>query len=130
MALIVIQEKVKAGADLVAFGTKAQETIESYAKRGYICASIQYRLAGDDPTFESGPFINFNDRLRAINAAAQDTAKAARWLRQKMPNPYNIDPSRIGIAGSSAGAITALFTYKKKLKLVRMQTFWDQTRTH
>ena len=100
-------------AVLSALGTKEAPTIsklcEKNAKRGYICASIQYRLAGDDPTFESGPFINFNDRLRAINAAAQDAAKAARWLRQNAKS-YNIDPSRIGIAGSSAGAITALFT--------------------
>lgn len=94
-------------------GTKEAPTIsklcESFAKRGYVCASIQYRLAGDDPTFEPGPFINFNDRLRAINAAAQDAAKAARWLRQNAKT-YNIDPSRIGIVGSSAGAITSLFT--------------------
>jgi len=85
------------------------ELCESYAKRGYVCASIQYRLVDDDPTFEPGPFINLTDRFRSINAAAQDAAKAVRWLRQNA-STYNIDPFRIGIGGSSAGAITSRYT--------------------
>lgn len=85
------------------------ELCESYAKRGYVCASIQYRLVDDDPTYEPGPFVNLTDRFRAINAASQDAAKAVRWLRQNAAT-YNIDPSRIGIGGSSAGAITSLYT--------------------
>jgi hypothetical protein len=44
-----------------------------------------------------------------MNAASQDAAKAIRWLRQNAAT-YHIDPTRIGIGGSSAGAITSLYT--------------------
>ena len=82
---------------------------ESFSKRGYVCASIQYRLVGDDPTYEAGPAPNLSVLYRSMNAASQDAAKAIRWLRQNAAT-YHIDPTRIGIGGSSAGAITSLYT--------------------
>ena len=82
---------------------------ESFTKRGYVCASIEYRLVGDDPTFEAGPAPNPRALYRSLNAASQDAAKAIRWLRQNAAT-YHIDSTRIGIGGSSAGAITSLYT--------------------
>jgi acetyl esterase/lipase len=82
---------------------------ESFTKRGYVCASIQYRLVGDNPTYEAGPATNLSVLYRSMNAASQDAAKAIRWLRQNAAT-YHIDPTRIGIGGSSAGAITSLYT--------------------
>ena len=94
-------------------GTKGAITIrnlcESFTRRGYVCASIQYRLIGDDPTYEPGPAPNLRAVYRSINAASQDAAKAIRWLRQNAAT-YHIDPTRIGIGGSSAGAVTSLYT--------------------
>ena len=82
---------------------------ESFTKRGYVCASIQYRLVVDRPTYEAGPASDLSALFRSINAASQDAAKAIRWLRQNATT-YHIDPTRIGIGGSSAGAITSLYT--------------------
>lgn len=82
---------------------------ENFVKRGYVAVSINYRLAGDDPTLEPGPTTGDTLLNRTQNAACQDAAKAVRWLRQNAAT-YQIDPTRIGIAGGSAGAITSLFT--------------------
>lgn len=78
-----------------------------YAQRGYVVASIDYRLVGDDPAAEAGPFSNLQVINRTRNAAAQDAAKAVRWLRANAA-AWNIDPDRIGIVGASAGGVTAL----------------------
>ncbi len=81
---------------------------ENFTKRGYVVVSINYRLTGDDPTLEPGPTTGDTLLNRTQNAACQDSAKAIRWLRQNAAT-YHIDPTRIGIAGSSAGAVTILF---------------------
>jgi acetyl esterase/lipase len=81
---------------------------QTYAARGYVVATINYRLAGDNPSAETGPGDNATLQERAMNAAMQDAAKAVRWLRANAAT-YNIDPTRIAIEGSSAGGITALF---------------------
>ena len=82
---------------------------ENFTRRGYVVVSINYRLTGDDPTLEPGPTAGDTLLNRTQNAACQDTAKAIRWLRENAAS-YKIDPTRIGVAGSSAGAITSLFT--------------------
>ena len=81
---------------------------EQYASRGYVVASINYRMKDDDPTFETGPWDNTGWMARAISAAINDADKAVRWMRQNA-STYNVDPSRIALAGGSAGAITSLF---------------------
>ena len=82
---------------------------QKFAQRGYVVVSIQYRLAGDDPTLEPGPTLGLGATERAVNAAIQDAAKAIRWLRENA-DTYHIDPTRIGIGGGSSGAITSLYT--------------------
>ena len=68
------------------------------AKRGYVVASINYRLAGwsDDAT-----------HYKAMLLAVQDAKAAVRFFR-KNAALYNIDTSMIFIAGQSAGAHTAV----------------------
>ncbi len=94
-------------------GSKTQDSIvqlcQAYARRGYVVVSIDYRLTGDSPTLEPGPTAGQTPRARAINAAAQDGAKAVRWLRTNAAS-LSLDPNRIAIGGGSAGAIAALFT--------------------
>jgi acetyl esterase/lipase len=75
----------------------------TFAKKGYVNASIDYRLEPDGcsagrPTVEC---------VHAIQEATEDAQTAVRFLRTNAA-AYGIDPTRIAIGGSSAGAITAL----------------------
>ena len=69
-----------------------------FAKRGYVVASINYRL-GFRPTGQS---ID-----RAGYRAVQDAHAAVRYLICHA-DEFQIDPDHIFVAGTSAGAITAL----------------------
>jgi predicted esterase len=73
----------------------------TFAKAGYVNVSINYRL--ESPGC-SGSFSNCGV---AIQEAATDAQTAVRYLRTNAAT-YRIDPDRIAIGGSSAGAITAL----------------------
>ena len=68
------------------------------AKRGYVVASINYRLAGwtDDAT-----------HYKAMLEALQDAKAAIRFFR-KNGTLYGVDTSRIYVCGESAGAHTAV----------------------
>ncbi len=75
---------------------------KAFAKKGYACASINYRLGF--------PI----DSLRAIDAVAravQDMKAAVRFFNKDSrdgTNTYKIDTNQVFVGGSSAGAITAL----------------------
>ena len=76
-----------------------------FARRGFVVVSVNYRLlappgCGGQP--EPPP-----ECVSAANAAQHDAQAAVRWLRAKRLT-YRIDPTRIAMAGSSAGAITTL----------------------
>jgi acetyl esterase/lipase len=73
----------------------------TFAQKGYVNVSINYRL--ESPGC-SGTLSNC---LPAIQEAAADAQTAVRFLRTNAAT-YRIDPDRIAIGGSSAGAITAL----------------------
>ena len=62
------------------------------AERGYVAATITYRLA---PKFQ-------------FPAAVYDTKAAVRWMRANAKK-YNVDPTRIGVTGGSAGGHLAQF---------------------
>lgn len=76
---------------------------QSFAKRGYVAASIDYRLgigSGDDA-----------DVISAQVRAVQDAKAAVRYFKQtaiEQGNPYRIDTAQIYIAGESSGAVLAL----------------------
>jgi acetyl esterase/lipase len=98
---------------------------QNLAGRGFFCVSIDYRLEGDDPpapqpprtktaasdapqdVAEIRPESNAPARKRAMAAAVEDAAQAIAWLRENAKR-HRIDPERIAVGGSSAGAITAL----------------------
>ena len=73
----------------------------TFSKAGYVNVSINYRL--ESPGC-SGTLSNC---VPAIQEAAADAQTAVRFLRMNAAT-YGIDPNRIAIGGSSAGAITAL----------------------
>jgi acetyl esterase/lipase len=63
----------------------------AFAKRGYITATVSYRLLKDGP----------------YPACAQDIADAVRWFYSNSEK-YGYDPDRIALIGGSAGAHLAL----------------------
>ena len=78
-----------------------------YARRGYVTASINYRLLNTDDG--TGPPCSGSDCPQAVAAvAAQHDAQAAIRFLRKNASSYGIDSERVGIAGTSAGAGTAL----------------------
>jgi acetyl esterase/lipase len=97
-------------------GTRAQPELVRVAKglaeRGNVVASIDYRLIGDQPLTSTRvaplsaavpprvPIFN------AMVAAVDDALTALDWMRTHEPE-LRINPNRLGIAGGSAGAITA-----------------------
>ncbi len=66
--------------------------VRPFLERGISYASINYRLTGSAP----------------LPAPVHDAARAIQFLRSKAPD-WNIDKSRIALAGSSAGACTSMW---------------------
>ena len=62
-----------------------------YANRGYVCATIEYRMSWE----------------AKFPAAVEDAKCAVRWMRANAAK-YGVDPARIGVVGLSAGAHVAL----------------------
>jgi acetyl esterase/lipase len=73
----------------------------TFALKGYVNASIDYRLAPHGCTSITV------ECLQAIADAREDAQAAVRFFRANAAT-YGVDPTRIAIAGTSAGAITAL----------------------
>ncbi len=75
-----------------------------FAKKGYVCAAIDYRLAQiTDLVFEE-------NMVKEVFRAVQDGKAAIRFFRQDAANEntYKIDPDKIFIGGTSAGGILAV----------------------
>jgi acetyl esterase/lipase len=88
------------------FGDKEQlaPLAEEYARRGFVAASITYRLD------EDGGLLSYpldNDGLTRVIAAKHDLQAAIRWLRSEAVT-YRVDPGKVAVGGVSAGAVTAL----------------------
>ncbi len=75
----------------------------TFAKKGYLNVSINYRLMPGGCS-ASSPTTNC---VTAIIDAKHDAQAAVRFLRANAA-AYKVDPNRIAIGGTSAGAITAL----------------------
>jgi predicted esterase len=88
-------------------GDKDSETMvsmaEYFAKRGFVAASINYRIGY---MFLPGGYSYLE---RCMYRAVQDARAAIRYLVHHAPE-YGIDPSYIFVAGNSAGGFTALKT--------------------
>jgi acetyl esterase/lipase len=59
---------------------------QHFAEKGYVAATIEYRLSGEAP----------------FPAAIQDVKCAIRWMRANAAK-LGVDPNKIGLAGGSAG---------------------------
>lgn len=83
--------------------SKTQSYIVNYsnrfAKRGYVCISIDYRL-------RSGTSMpNQSSEFPALQDAARDANAAISWVKANAAT-YKIDPNLIFVAGGSAGGRT------------------------
>jgi alpha-beta hydrolase superfamily lysophospholipase len=86
---------------------------EQFAQRGYIVASIDYRVTGDAPVPTSRVEPIYDDLGRpdastipnAVVAAMDDTMTALDFLHVRP----DVEPSQTVLWGNSAGAITAMF---------------------
>ncbi len=97
------------------FSGRLIQICEDMAKRGWTCVSIDYRLSGDNPviapefaaieTLAQGSGLA--DDPAAIAAASEDAWAAYEWMVDNASS-LGIDTNRIGIGGSSAGAVTSL----------------------
>lgn len=81
---------------------------EEMASRGYVAATIDYRLGYVSPDFLPTPFaFDDNELPRAAFRAMQDLKGAIRFLKGQHVE-LGIDLNEVYVGGGSAGAITAL----------------------
>ncbi|HXH18793.1 MAG TPA: T9SS type A sorting domain-containing protein [Chitinophagales bacterium] len=85
--------------------TTCADICEMLAKRGYVTASINYRLANSQVEL----FDSIN-ALRIALRAVSDMKAAVRFFRKDAAtdNAFRIDTEQIFVGGNSAGAVTAL----------------------
>ena len=94
---------------------------DNFSKRGYVCASIDYRLG-----FEGGSDCDTN-QFKALMRGVQDMKAAVRYFYKdaQTTNTFRIDTNQIFIGGSSAGAFIALnYAYGKEDTLSRSEPDW------
>jgi hypothetical protein len=77
------------------------DEMNQFGRKGYFNVSINYRMT------PNGCTVITAECLTAIDFALHDAQAAVRWLRANAAT-YALDVNRIAIAGTSAGAITAL----------------------
>ncbi|MBX3439936.1 MAG: alpha/beta hydrolase, partial [Planctomycetaceae bacterium] len=76
--------------------------IEEAARRGYVAATISYRLMQFDEAEKET-----TTATTIFPAQVHDAKAAVRWLRANA-STYHIDPARIGVTGHSAGGHLSL----------------------
>ena len=110
--------------------TAIGEYCMEFARRGYVCFSIDYRLMpedpdpGDTPTWINGTGVNVDRAnfvrkliglepctqgmmIEAHEAGTDDFSLAIEFVREHA-GEYGIDPAKIGVGGFSAGATIAI----------------------
>jgi len=99
------------------FGSKNNATMvelcENFAKKGYVTASINYRLAADivDGFLPMFFYTNTEDAYAVVLNAVMDGKAAIRYFRKDIAengNTYGIDENQIWGGGNSAGGVLFL----------------------
>lgn len=78
-----------------------------FAQKGYVTASINYRLEADGSSVYDKPEPSRMGEMPAIVHAQEDAETAVKWLKNNA-GTYRIDTEKVYVGGSSAGAVTAL----------------------
>ncbi|HAP00526.1 MAG TPA: hypothetical protein DCQ93_01250 [Bacteroidetes bacterium] len=88
------------------------EMCKQFARRGYVAASIDYRLGWNPQALgASGQDIRTGTLLQAVYRALQDAKTAVRFMRMtvdSLSNIYKIDDSKIVVCGQGSGGYVAL----------------------
>ncbi len=74
---------------------------KSFAKRGFVCAAINYRLS------KKKPLAKFPDLVEGCYDAIEDLKTAVAFFKKNY-SVYKIDTNRIILGGNSAGGIMAM----------------------
>ena len=95
------------GGSFVGGNRKTEDMIHfayEFAKKGYVCATIDYRLAQTTDLFFE------KNMVQEVFRAVQDGKAAVRFFRKDAAetNVYDIDPDKIFVGGTSAGGILAV----------------------
>ena len=90
-AIVLVHGGGFTGGDKIALDLEA----EYYAKRGFVCFSINYRLMNTADTQ--------TEQIQGAYQSAADTKAAVRFLKKNFAT-YRIDTTKIFLFGSSAGA--------------------------
>ena len=101
---------------------------EVFAKRGYVTASIQYRLTNLQSLLSANSYNIFSQTV--VNSIS-DMKSAIRYFRKDVDdnNTYGINPDFIFVGGYSAGAVTAahLSVIDDNQVPEEFQTFFDKS---
>ena len=100
---------------------------QSYAKRGYTVANLEYRL-GWNPAAPTQA-DRAGSLMKAVYRAIQDTKSAVRFFRKDYENgnQWGIDTSRIILCGQGSGGWIALgYSTIDKLAEVQLPKFLDE----
>ena len=85
-----------------------------FSRRGYVCASPDYRLRVDA----------LDDIRGAVADASADVESALRWIREHA-DAYWIDPERVFLGGGSAGGMTVVtLCYTSSQNLLGLINLW------
>ena len=100
------------------FGTKKSKGTplwaKNFARRGYVCAAINYRLSKKNTLFD------FADLIAGCIDAIQDTRHAISFLKADYKK-FGIDTNFIILAGNSAGGMIAIQSaYTSESELAKM----------
>jgi len=106
-----------------------QRMCESFAKRGYTVANLEYRL-GWNPTAPTQA-ERAASLMKAVFRAIQDVKGAVRYFRddyENNTNSYRIDTSKIVLCGQGSGGWIALaYASIDKLQEIQLPKFLDLT---
>ena len=105
------------------FGSKEAKGMQlwgtTFARRGYVCAAINYRLS------KKNPLLHFDALKQGSYYAVLDAKKAVAYFKTHC-REYNIDPDKIILGGNSAGGMIALqAVYASNMELARSSRLPD-----
>ena len=100
---------------------------DSLAARGYVVASIDYRVGLVLKDKKNQLFIDSLDFIRAVQWGVQDLQGAIRFFKAHAEK-YNINSKEIFIIGNSSGAILALHSAIENVEQVKgIVSLWGAT---
>ena len=103
------------------------EICRRLAKRGFVAASIAYRL-GWNP-LSTDPDVRRGTLLNAVYRAIHDAQTAVRFFKKSVAedgNPYGVDPNKIVLMGQGSGGYVSLaYVTLDRIEEIQIEKFVD-----